>query len=292
MSSIWDYIKKANVLIQFIVINVAVFVVINIILVAMGLAIGDPGQFHDLYLSCTADIRAVPGRFWTIITYMFTHHDFGHIFGNMLILFFVGRIFLQLLGTKKFIATYILGGVSGWLFFALSYNIFPAFEPVGSRMVGASASVMAIFLAAATYSPNYRFNLPLVGAVPLWLIAGIYVLYDFVSLRYYVNSGGHLAHLGGAFYGFIMASQLRGGRDISRWFEGFMDNMLNFFKKGRSPKLKVVKATRKGKSDEEFNAEKKKSQERVDLILDKISKSGYDSLTKDEKDFLFRQSQR
>ena len=292
--TLWSRFLASTMLVKLIVINTLVFLIINIVLVFVSLT-GNPNHAvlvdYGLYLSCTASFKELLVRPWSIITYMFAHVDFWHLVSNMIVLYVFGRIFSEFFGLKKLLTTYIAGGICGFLLFIISYNFFPAFEVEHSRMVGASASVMAILLASATYMPQYRINLVLLGPVPLWLIAVFFVILDFVSLRYFSNAGGHLAHLGGGLYGFMLATQWRRGKNIGGCLENLLDKIsLSSLLKRRS-KLRVVKnVSRVPKSNEEYNAERKAKQDKIDRILDKISRSGYDSLTKDEKDFLFRQS--
>jgi membrane associated rhomboid family serine protease len=229
-------------------------------------------------------------RPWSVFTYMFTHIDFWHIFWNMFMLFVFGKIMMTFLGPRKLLSMYLLGGLAGFLLYIIAFNIFPALD-VNSTIVGASAAIMAIVVAMAAYMPNYTLNLILIGPVKLQYIAMFYVVLDFVSIRMMENTGGHIGHLGGAVYGFVWGWNYRLGRDYSSWFELLLDRFFNLFKRGRG-RFKVVKkaGTRVPKSDEDYNADKLKRQQRVDAILDKISKAGYDSLSKEEKDFLFKHS--
>lgn len=296
--------KTGSVLLKLIYINIGVFAVLKILHIIFYLT--DLSQFLELqgrftslswnWLGSTHVLEDLIYRPWSIFTYMFVHEGLWHIAGNMIILFFIGRIFLDFFGPRKLLATYILGGLAGWLLYFISYNVFPIFEGVRGPIWGASASVMAIFFAIAVYQPNYRISFPFIGAVKLIYIALIYLAIDIVAIPSGANVGGHLGHLGGAFYGYLLASQFKQNRDIGMWFEKFLDNLTNLFKGGS--KMKVVhKQKRKGKkkarfmTDEEYNAEKIAKQKKVDKILDKISRAGYDSLTKDEKDFLFRYGQ-
>jgi membrane associated rhomboid family serine protease len=234
-------------------------------------------------------------RPWTVVTYMFVHLDFFHVFFNMLMLWFSGRLFMDLLGGKRLVGNYLLGGMAGWLFYALAYNYIPGIRGNGdgSDILGASASVMAVFIGIAAYRPDMVVNLLIFGAVRLKWIALIYLVLDLVSIRQGNNSGGHLAHVGGALYGYLAAVQLKKGGD---WSGAFMDRLQRFgalFTRRKGPRLRVEKMDRRKVrvlQDSEFNATKRAKEERVNAILDKISRSGYDSLSKEEKDFLFRAS--
>lgn len=289
-----DRFKSSNIVIKLIAVNALVFLIVNILLGVWAMS----GDFNlneateSLRLGVSADMKLLLYRPWTIVTYMFTHYDFMHIFVNMLILFFLGRIFLYLTNPRKFLSMYVMGGLAGFLFYVIGFNFFPALNVDNTHMIGASASVMAIVLAAATYSPNYTVNLIIFGPVKLWLIGVLYVLADIAAIKYFDNTGGHLAHLGGAAYGFLWARQMKQGKNIGAWMERWLDRLANLFKGGGKTRMKVVKNQRRGgKTDEEYIMEKRNNQARVDSILDKISKSGYDSLTKDEKDFLFKQGE-
>ena len=224
---------------------------------------------------------------WTIITYMFYHYEFFHILFNMLWLYWMGRIFQEYLGNKKLFSTYILGGISGALLYIIAYNIFPLFSNSLEMAValGASASVLAITVAAATLVPEYRVGLLFIGAVPLKYIAIVTIALDVAQISSN-NAGGHIAHLGGALFGFVYIRQLKHGKDIAAWFNNMMDRLVSGFSGRGHMKVKH----RRFVPDEEYVMEKKAKQERVDAILEKISRSGYGSLSQEEKDFLFKSS--
>lgn len=277
---------------RLIYINIAVFLLINVVLVVVSLAgRQDWIMAHgaDLYLGSTSLPGKLLMRPWSILTYMFTHIGFWHTFGNMIMLGVFGGIFEGFIGSRKLLSTYLLGGFAGFLLYFISFNLFPALDN-NSIIVGASAAIMAIVVGLATYMPNFALNLILVGPVKMKYIAMIYVVYDFVSIQYFDNTGGHIGHLGGAAYGFVWAWNLQKGKDISRWFEGILDRIFTWFRPGGA-KFRVIRNEGKTRSarvrsDEDFNYERKKRQERMDQLLDKISRSGYDSLTRAERDFL------
>jgi membrane associated rhomboid family serine protease len=231
---------------------------------------------------------------WTIITYAFMHSGFFHILFNMIILYFSGQIFLTFFSPKRLLNYYILGAISGALIYMLSYNLFPAFSSVGeSYLIGASASVMAVLVGIATQVPNYSVRLILIGNVKLWWIAVFFVGLDVAQIPL-GNAGGHLAHIGGALIGYTYTQQLTKGNDIGRFVTTSFDYLSDLMSSKSKPKMKTVYKNKAKKA--KSNAKKKSStstvnrtekQKRVDEILDKISKSGYDSLTKEEKDFLF-----
>lgn len=240
-----------------------------------------------------------PGEYlfkpWSIITYAFLHAGLWHLLANMLILYFSGVYFLNYFSPKKMLNFYFLGGIFGALVYMASYNLFPAFQGMGrSYLIGASAAVMSILVGIATHIPHMRVRLILLGSIKLWWIAAFLVVLDVIQIPI-SNPGGHLAHLGGAGFGYLYAKQLGKGNNIASGFEKFMDWITSLFSsRSDSPKrsnLKTVHrrrstgSTSKGYSSSVRN--KKEEQEKIDAILDKISKSGYDSLTKQEKDFLF-----
>ncbi len=227
---------------------------------------------------------------WTLISYMFLHIEFFHILFNMLWLYWFGRIFLEFLNGRQLLTTYLIGGVAGGLMFVLFYNIFPVFESSLSlaTALGASAAVMAIVTAISFYVPNYSIYLFLIGKVKIIYIAiGLFVI-DFFMIRSN-NAGGHIAHIGGALYGFIYVLVLRRGMDFSQIF-GKLKFRNPFRSKYRESNSGQVNEHGRPLSDEEYNIRKLKHQEKVDHILDKIAKSGYTSLTKEEKEFLFKSS--
>ena len=283
--------KEGSILIRLILINGAVFLAVNVFSLILKLMNSPGDDFLIEWLSSTSNLGDLLFKPWSIITYMFLHEDIMHIFWNMLILFFVGNIFLQFLGSKRLLSTYFLGGISGLLLYIISYNVFPIFWPyrADSIILGASASVMGIFIAAATYRPNHPVKLIFIGSVKFKYIAMFYVLLDIISIRNGENSGGHIAHLGGAIFGYVYGRQLINGRDLSINFYRLLNGITAAFR----PKKKVhMEYRRPGRpvSDDDFNKRKKNEQDRIDIILDKISKSGYDSLSKEEKAFLFKTS--
>lgn len=233
-------------------------------------------QWVEANLAFPADFQTFLFHPWTIVTSLFVHEGFWHIFFNMFMLYVAGRLFMKYLTQKQLVATYFLGGLTGNLFFMGAYNLFPVFATAVpyATCVGASGAIMAILLAVTVYRPNHRLNLILIGQTTMKVVAIIFVAIDLLSITG-GNAGGHFAHLGGALYGALA---------------GF------FYLKG-NPFRKVIfeKNNRKGyragtgrpMSDADFNAKKRQDEARVDTILDKISKSGYDSLTKEERDFLY-----
>jgi rhomboid family protein len=225
---------------------------------------------------------------WSILSYSFFHGGLSHIFWNMLVLYFVGRIFLNLFDGKRFLNVYFLGVILGGLFFMVSYNIFPAFFEVNAALIGASAGVRAILIFICAYIPNQEVRLIFFN-IKLWYIGAFVVLADLIQIPYGINAGGQLAHLGGALLGYVYARQLFKGKDIGEGFSKLMDGIANLFKhtEKKAP-LKTVYRKKKRTTNSKVDYKKESHQRKIDSILDKISKSGYESLSKEEKDFLFK----
>lgn len=247
------------------------------------------------YLALPASLHRLLWRVWTPITYMFVHFGFWHILANMLWLYFMGQIFLMVFNNKQLVGTYILGGLSGALLFILSYNIFPVFSNAveGASCVGASAAVTAIVIAICVMRPNMEIRI--FGIIPMSLkwLGILYVVFDLFQITG-SNSGGHIAHLGGALFGALFAWQYNQGKDLTKWLNNLIDKIVTLMPStsqsgGRKQKMRVVyNENTREMSDSDFNRMKAENQKRMDEILDKISQSGYQSLTKEEKEFLFK----
>ena len=233
------------------------------------------------------------GKPWAIVSYAFLHYDFWHILFNMLWLYVIGRMFLNLFSAKTAINIYFLGAMSGGFLFMLCYSLFPSVFG-NSSLVGASAAVRALLIFLCAYMPNQEMRF-FTFTIKLWHIGVAIVLLDVIGVFAGIqnpatgNAGGNLAHLGGALLGYFYAKQLLKGDDIGRGFESLLNALGNIFKASKKSPLKTVHKNKSKvggytKSDfNEFNHQKK-----IDVILDKISKSGYDSLTAEEKEFLFK----
>jgi len=285
MSTLWKDIQhkmlhsgsKLNLLIG---INIIVYLVINILDVVFKFFLTSNAitYFSDHYLQLPASLPALAKHFWTPLTYMFLHDGVFHILFNMLWLYWMGQIFEEYLGKNRTLGLYLMGGLAGAFFFVAAYNLFPFYthdpHSANSILAGASAGVMAIIVATATLLPDYTIPLILIGPVRLKWLALFFVIIDFLGITGF-NAGGELSHLGGALIGFIYIRQLQNGNDM-------IAGITKFFKP--RPKLKVVA---KGPSRSRNDLPR---QEEIDAILDKISKAGYDSLTKQEKEILFRAS--
>lgn len=285
--------KQGSVLHKLIYINVAVFLALHIGVIFLVLLnkIGRTQSITEIlyYLAIPSDLQALVRKPWTIITYMFTHGFLYHILFNLLILYWFGRFFIEEFGTKKLLGIYLLGGISGALLFVVFYNVFPFFEEVREQSIatGASASVMAIVIAVATAVPDRRMHLVLIGPVKIIYLALI-IFVTSTILDFTDNTGGKIAHIGGALAGFLFAHYFRRGKDITRGFDRFMDRFFDFFRTGIFQGRKKMKVTYKRPADDfEYNKQKAKEQAEIDRILDKISQGGYDSLSKTEKEKLF-----
>ncbi len=288
--------NKGNIAIQLIFINVGVFVIVTLINIFLQL-FNRSFAFAE-YLSLPASFPRFITQPWSILTYMFMHADLLHILFNMLWLFWFGQLFLYFFSAKHLRGLYILGGICGGILYMVAYNVFPFFRPMVSvsTMVGASASVLAIVIATAYREPNYPVRLLLFGTVRLKYLALVVVLMDLFFLTSN-NAGGHIAHLGGALAGLWFAASLKHGTDITAWINKTLDAIISLFSgkafARRKPKMKVQYGSNTDRQkDYDYNARKKASSEEIDRILDKLKKSGYESLTTEEKKSLFDASKK
>ena len=241
------------------------------------------GKFQiPTWIALSSDLSTFIRTPWTLITFNFFHAGFLHLIFNLMVLHFSGRLFNTYFTDKQLLGVYVLGGIFSGITFVLSY----VFIEKAGLLVGASGAIMAILIATATYAPFMLLRIPLIGIVKLWHVAFVILLVDLIQMPL-DNTGGHLAHLGGALFGFIYIKLLQSGKDITKPFLALLDTFANLFKpKKKTPFKKVHRNTTK-KVVNSFT-EKDITQKQIDDILDKISKSGYDSLTKEEKEFLFK----
>lgn len=299
MAGIFDDLRRTfrqgNIVVRLIFINVAAFVLCTLLSVLLGLFTIDTTELlRNLYLP--ADLLQLLRRPWTLITYMFMHAGIWHLLGNMLWLYWFGRLFLYFFSSKHLRGLYIVGGLLGGLLYIVAYNLLPIFEGhlYSATLVGASASVLAIAIATAVREPEYQINLMFIGPVRLKYFALFIVLFDILYVGSN-NAGGHIAHLGGALAGWWFASGISRGYDITRWANVCMDAIAGLFskreRKPRKPKMKVH-TTNARTADYEYNARKKAQSDEVDRILDKLKQSGYSSLSEEEKRRLFEASKR
>lgn len=266
------FLKSGNPVMLYIGINAIIFVLVSLASVVVFFA-GYKGLI-DTYVSDYFAFPSAPSlwptHFYTILTYQFFHADFFHILFNLLWLYWMGQIFLAFVKPRQFHFVYLGGGILGAVFFALIYNLVPTFSATTGTLIGSSAAVMAIFSATATLVPNYSLRLMFIGEVKIKYLLMVYILLDIIAMQSH-NVGGSLAHLGGALFGFVYIKLLQNGTDLTKVFE-------------KRPKLKVVKNDNPKKSQNIVN------QREIDSILDKISKTGYDKLSKEEKETLFKAS--
>lgn len=242
------------------------------------------GQFQiPTWIALSSDLGVFVRTPWTLITFNFFHSGFLHLFFNLIVLHFSGRLFNTYFTDKQLLGVYVLGGVFSGITFVLSY----LFIGKAGLLVGASGAIMAILIATATYAPFLLLRIPLIGIVKLWHVAFVILLVDLIQMPL-DNTGGHLAHLGGALFGFIYIKLLQTGNDITNPFSALLDTFANLFKpKKKTPFKKVHRNATKNVINSSIS-NKDFAQKQIDDVLDKISKSGYDSLTKEEKEFLFK----
>lgn len=285
--------RRGSICQQFIYINIGIFVVTALVaIVGMLFNVGKYSWME--WLELPAWLPQFVKQPWSIVTYMFLHAGILHLLFNMLWLYSFGQLFLMFFSARHFCGLYFLGGFCGGLLYMVAYNFFPYFESYlyGSYLLGASASVLAIVIATAVRNPEYRVNLLLFGQVRLKYLALVMIITDllFVTSN---NAGGHIAHLGGALAGWWFAAGLRKGTDVTKWINGAIDWISGGFRIQRVSKKPKMEVHYGGRSkDYEYNARKKEQNEEVDRILDKLKKSGYQSLTTEEKKRLFDASKR
>lgn len=239
------------------------------------------------WISLSSNPTIALTRPWTVLTYSFFHGGFFHLFFNMVVLNFSGRIFLTFFSQKQFLGLYVLSGIFAGIVFVTSYFVFGLGQ--NAILVGASGAIMAILIASATYSPFMNLRLLLIGNVKLWQFAFVILVLDLIQILA-ENTGGHIAHLAGAFFGFAYIKLLLNGTDLSKAVTFVMDKLSNLSNPKKTTQFKKVHrnfAPSYEKSTSKIVI-KDKAQQQIDEILDKISQSGYDSLTKEEKEFLFK----
>lgn len=280
--------KPNHAHVQLILINVILFLILAVVHVVTTIA-GFENIFSIIYaqFSLPPSISDFINRPWTILTYGFTHSltDIWHIIFNMISLYWFGKLFIEYLGNDRLIALYVLGAIAGGIIYLALYNSVPFFmqRANSAGMVGASGAIFAIMVGCATLLPNYTFYLLFFGPVRIKYIALIFIVVSFIG-TVSKNAGGNLAHLGGAAVGYLYVRQLQRGNNMGSWITWILDNIKSIrlrrvnMKVNRSQKT-AAKNSYPGKSV---------SQKEIDEILDKISAGGYDSLSREEKEKLFR----
>lgn len=304
MNSILDDLKRTlfgdNMLSKLILINVIVFVAYNVLIVIAKLfgffellAISGGGAINYLntFIMMPAQPLDLLLKPWTLVTYAFFHEGLFHILFNMLWLYWFGRIFNNLLSQEKLLDLYILGGIAGGLTYFLIYNILPSINAVsGGPLLGASGAVYAIVMGTATLTPESEMSLLLIGPVKIKWIAVAALVLSFIAIGG-SNPGGNLAHMGGALMGYLYMKQLREGNDWGRPVRYVIDGVNRLFADSPSrPKMTIHKNPKHQSGRSGKSAAAQTSEEEIDRILDKINKSGYDSLSKAEKQKLYEAS--
>ncbi len=313
LGSIWDDVKQqynyGNMVTRIIIVNMAIFIFVNLLFVIMehgsGGALADTYKTIIKYFCMSSDIMEVIFRPWTIFTSMFLHEGFFHVLWNMLFLFWFGRIVGGLIGDHHILPIYLLGGVAGCIAFFLSVNFLPYGGDGVHYALGASAGVMAIVAGSGFLAPDYLIHLPFIGSVKLKFIVAFLIFVDLVGTAHDINTGGHFAHLGGALLGWYYITQLREGFDLSEPINKLLGRITAFFRsisdrfQGKRPRPRVVYRNKEKKrsfntrphaaSDTEVS---KSHQEELDAILEEIKKDGYESLSEEEKEFLFNASKK
>ncbi|MEE0989874.1 MAG: rhomboid family intramembrane serine protease [Paludibacteraceae bacterium] len=294
MANILEEIKQSfsrgNYLTRLIYINAGVFVIVKLMSVISTYVLG-VSNLWITYLELPAFVQTLLRQPWSIITYMFMHHDFIHLIFNLLTLYWFGKIFTDYFSQKQLVGLYFLGGIGGAIFYVLAYNFVPNLNLhiFFSYLIGASASVMAIIFALVRYIPDEEVNLALIGPVKLKYLGIAMLVLDVIGTTS-INAGGSIAHIGGALIGFLFAHLiLNSKKDITEPVNKVISWVNNLFKQNKKPKFTVHRNT--SKTDEEWNVEnhnrRRENNEEIDRILEKIKKTGYANLSDEEKKKLF-----
>lgn len=292
----WEVIKhqfrNGQMFTRLIIANVAIYLITSIGLALLHQFNPSVGNgFLIRYTAVSSNLWELIQKPWTIITYQFIHQQqISHIFFNMLMLYFGGRLFTEYLSNKNLLRVYLGSGVTGAFVYIAAYNLLPvyAIEKYHSSAIGASASALGIFVAIATYIPNFMVSIFMLFEVRLKYVAVFLIVLDLLNLDK-GNAGGHFTHLGGALFGFLYASNLRKGRDLFGGMNILMASLKKRFTPRKQSLKKVYQSANQPSGASAFQREKMK-QEVIDRILDKISRSGYNSLSKEEKEILFHAS--
>jgi membrane associated rhomboid family serine protease len=295
-----EFAKANNAVVKLILLNLLIFV--SVIVLRVIFYYGSQAFVYAWVmqnLSLPADFRTFLYRPWTLLTNFFVHEGIWHIVFNMLFLYWFGKLLEEYLGTKRLVGLYILGGLAGGTAFLLLYNFLPYFQSTlaTTTLVGASGAIFAVIVGAATLLPNYTFFLLFIGPVRLKYIAAFYILLSMAELVG-PNAGGNLAHLAGALVGFGFIRALRSGYDWGMPVYAIGDFLSSVFVRKPAPRVPQRARTEAAPNKRPFTAFNNESapvaapsQEEVDAILDKISRSGYESLSREEKQKLYKASQ-
>lgn len=289
----WQY-QTGGIVVKLIFVNIALYLIglsFWVIGWAMASAINYPELFISEWLYVPSSLKELLYKPFTLFTYQFLHAGFWHILFNMLVLYWFGRIFTTFLSEKKILPLYLMGGLAGAALYLILYNILPVFDGVSGRLVGASAAIMAILGATTAIAPDYEVRLYFLFNVRLKFISAFLIFANIFTLPN-GNAGGNFAHLGGVAFGFFFIYMLQRGTDLSAPINRFFDWIVGLFDKKPNPRasFKRVYKNSTGTLVKKEETNSKTDQEKVDAILDKIAQNGYDSLTKIEKDYLFKAS--
>ncbi len=276
--------KTSSTVIKLIVLNALVFLVVSLGSFFFSIS---PGYLTRWFV-LSDDFTNLLLQPWSLITYSFLHFGFFHLLFNMVWLYWFGQIVLNLFNGKRLLTVYLLGALFGGLLFMLAYTLFPVFAESRGFLIGASGAVTAVMVFIASYTPNTEVRI-FKFSIKLWHIALFLFVMDLLRIPSSGNAGGLMAHVGGAIFGYIYATQLLKGNDIGKWFENILDAISNFFKpRTKKPFTKVHRNKQTKAKPKDPNLSKSEHQRKIDFILDKIGKSGYESLSKEEKDYLFK----
>lgn len=299
LDTLQERYKGASLLLRFIYINIAVFVVLRL-LGLFSLLICNDSSYLVKWVELPSDAKLALHRPWTVFTYMFSHYGVFHILFNMLWLYWLGRIFLEFFNPRQLGGLYVLGGLGGAAFYLLCYNLLPTLSGHFGMLLGASASVMAIVIAVTIYRPDYRVGLMFFGGIALKWITLATVFIGLLSIEG-DNMGGYLSHIGGMLVGLLFGLSIKRGHDITSWINRCIDVVVSFFK-GRNKKTKSASykyqhststsSTTSSSSNYSSSDNSKVDEARLDEILGKLKQSGYGALTEEEREFLFNTSRK
>ena len=287
-----DRYRFSTMLMKIIIINAVVFLLLHVVAIVALFA----GSAHPESVLQWVEMPSNPGlllrRPWTVVSYMFAQYDVLHILFNMLWLYWFGVIFMSLSTGRRLLALYVYGGLAGAALYLLAYNVLPFFAGTDGMLIGASGAVIAVVTATAIMAPDYKMYLLFLGGVSLKWVAIVTIGLDLIGVTG-ANAGGHLAHLGGAIAGAVYALLLRRGTDITIPFCRVADMIANLFKGGvKKPGFKRYTGSKTSSRNSVPHTDSQADQAELDIILDKIKKSGYSSLTPDERKRLFDVSKR
>ena len=281
LTNLYQNFLQRNIVERIIILNVVIFI-LTYLINTLSFLFQIDGNIVMTWFSLQPDFELLLYKPWTIISYGFLHAGFFHIVFNMMVLYYFGNLFLDFFNSKQFLTYLFLGIISGGLIYMTSYNFLPGLQTQNSLLVGTSAGVMAVVIGIASHIPQYSLRFRFIGNIKLLYIAVALIVLDVVQIPA-GNAGGHLAHLGGSLIGFLLTTYLAQGNNFISWFERI------FSKDKKQPLKTVYKNTQKSKQKSNQKKESKSDQQvKIDSILDKISKSGYDTLSKEEKDYLFK----